>query len=169
MNENNYLKDTGTREDTKELSLIIRYLYESFEMLSRWTPDFTAKEFLVVLSLRKKNYAKVSEIAKETGFSMSTVSWLINSLSGKKIVERRRQSSDRRVVMIKLTPGGQEALAEYDHIFDDIAGMIFSSLEPGEKEEYMRLSRKIFKISDKEHKNREGTEKIVNPEKLLKI
>ncbi len=137
---------------TRELSHIVRYLYENFEMLSRWTPDFTAKEFLLILALRENQPQRVSELVARTGFSYSTVSWLIDSLVNKQIVVRRRHSSDRRVVMVRLTSLGQEAVKEYDSIFDDIADLFYGTLTTEEQNEYLRLSRKVVSCLEENRK-----------------
>ncbi len=137
------------RKTTGELSRIVRYLYEKFEMLSRWTPEFTAKEFLLILALRGNQPQRVSDLVNRTGFSYSTVSWLVDSLVKKKIVVRRRHSSDRRVVMVRLTPEGQKAIVEYDCIFDDIADLFYGTLTAEEQEEYLRLSRKVISKLEK--------------------
>lgn len=139
---NNKLKNDQIKT-TKELSHIVRYLYESFEMLSRWTPEFTAKEFLIILALRENQPLRISELVIRTGFSYSTVSWLVDSLVNKKVVVRRRNSNDRRVVMVRLTVQGQEAVKEYDSIFDQIADLLYGSLTADEQKEYLSLSRKV--------------------------
>jgi DNA-binding MarR family transcriptional regulator len=133
-----------------DLSQIVRFIYENFEMLSRWTPDFTAKEFLVILALRGNQQLRISEVVQLTGFSYSTASWLVDSLVKKRIVSRRRHSNDRRVVLVKLTSRGHEALGEYDRIFDDIAALLDDVLSEKEQELFLKLSRKIIdKLGEK--------------------
>ena len=143
---NKSINKTGNDQikTTRELSNIVKYLYENFEMLSRWTPEFTAKEFLLILALRDNQPQRISELVARTGFSYSTVSWLTDSLVNKQITVRRRHSSDRRVVMVRLTSKGQEALKKYDSIFDDIADHFYGTLTAEEQKEYLRLSRKVI-------------------------
>jgi len=143
--ENSNKNNLESRNATKELSRIIKHLYESFEMLSRWTPEFSAKEFLLILALRGMKPHRVSDLAQKTGFSISTVSWLADSLVKKKIVTRRRATNDRRVVMVKLAPKGLDALNEYDRIFDEIADMFYGVLTPQEQKEFLRLNKKVIK------------------------
>jgi len=143
----NHQKNSPINND---LSQIVRFIYENFEMLSRWTPDFTAKEFLVILALRGNQQLRISEVVQLTGFSYSTASWLVDSLVKKRIVSRRRHSTDRRVVLVKLTSRGHEALGEYDRIFDDIAALLDDVLSEKEQELFLKLSRKIIdKLGEK--------------------
>ncbi len=135
---------SGSRENIREFSHIIKYLYENFEMLSRWTPEFTAKELLLLLALKGDRLHRISDIAHETGFSISTVSWLVDSLVKNKCVIRRRQSSDRRVVTVKLAPKGQDAIREYDRIFEKMAETFYETLTFKEQKEFLRLTRKVI-------------------------
>lgn len=140
-----------------DLSQIVRFIYEDFEMLSRWTPEFTAKEFLIILSLRDKRQLRISELVHLTGFSYSTASWLVDSLVKKKIVSRKRYSNDRRVVLVKLTSSGYEALAEYDRIFHDIGSLLEDILSESEQELFLRLSRKIIdKLNERGNSGSKG-------------
>ncbi len=142
---------SGSRENVREFSHIIKYLYENFEMLSRWTPEFTAKELLLLLALRGDQLHRISDIAHKTGFSISTVSWLVDNLVNNKCVIRRRQSSDRRVVTVKLAPKGQDAIREYDRIFEEIAERFYETLTFKEQKEFLRLARKVIGKLEKKH------------------
>lgn len=127
----------------KGLGEIIQAIYEEYEMLSRWTPEFTAKEFLVILAMRDNRTYKVGEIAVSLDFPMSTTSFLINSLVTKNILTRKRGRNDRRVVQVRLTESGKMALAEYDLIFERIASQMLNELNDEESRELIRLLKKM--------------------------
>lgn len=140
-------EDSGlnvSRKHKQEFSYLIKYLYESFEMLSRWTPEFSAKELLLILALRGNKPYRISDIAHYTGFSVSTVSWLVGRLAKKKIVTRRRHQTDRRVVMVKLASKGKEAIDEFDRIFEEIADTFYSVLTLEEQKDLLRFSEKVI-------------------------
>lgn len=160
MNRKRANNKSEAAEATKELSYIIKYLYEYFEMLSRWTPVFTSKEFLIVLALRDNKTCRIGELVQNTGFSFSTVSWLVESLVKKKVIVRRRNSSDRRVVMVKLAEKGQEAIDEYDRIFVDIADKFYGALTAEERVDFLKISRKVistFSERSNEQNTKSGT------------
>lgn len=144
---------------TTELSYIVKYLYENFEMLSRWTPEFTAKELLLILELRDNKSLRIGDIVDKTGFSFSTVSWLVDNLVKKKVLSRRRDSNDRRVVRVKLAAKGQETIQEYERIFEEIADLFYAVLTPEEQQEFLRLSCKVI---DKLEEKTAG--RLVNPQ-----
>ncbi len=51
----------------EDLGAVIKTLYERYEMLSRWTPELTAREFLAVLALREGDGRSVSWLASALG------------------------------------------------------------------------------------------------------
>jgi DNA-binding MarR family transcriptional regulator len=131
----------------KELGGIIKAIYEHYELLSRWTPELTAKEFLIILAMRADRNYRVSELAEMTAFPMSTTSFLVDSLVSKKIVSRRRRTDDRRVVSIRLTEKGRRALCEYETIFERIADRLLCTLSKDEASTLLQLLRKVVRLS----------------------
>ena len=127
----------------KDLGGSIQTIYEKYEMLSRWMPEFTAKEFLVILAMRDDRSYKVSEISASLNFPMSTTSFLIDRLVIKKVLSRMRNRNDRRVVQVRLTELGKIALAEYDLIFERIASQMLNELNDEESHKLIKLLRKI--------------------------
>lgn len=137
-------------EDTiRELGGIIKSIYEKYEMLSRWTPEFTAKEFIVVLSMRGEKSYTVGEVAKATAFPMSTTSFLLDNLFKKRIVTRARKETDRRVVSIALTDKGRRAVREYDRIFEEIGKDMLQRLTKSQSLEFLDLLRMVV-VAEKE-------------------
>lgn len=132
-------------EDTiRELGGIIKSIYEKYEMLSRWTPEFTAKEFIVVLSMRGQKSYTVGEVARATHFPMSTTSFLLDNLVKKKIVSRIRRETDRRVVSIALTDKGKRAVGEYDRIFEEIGKDMLQRLTKSQSLKFLNLLRTVM-------------------------
>ncbi|MCD6571000.1 MAG: winged helix-turn-helix transcriptional regulator [Deltaproteobacteria bacterium] len=130
--------------NVKELGGIIKAIYEKYEMLSRWTPEFTAREFLVILAMRDERSYTVSELSRMTNIPMSTTSFLVDNLVKKKIISRKRRSRDRRVVSIRLTEKGRKAVAEYGRIFEKIAEHMLSTLSEDESHEFLKFLRRIM-------------------------
>jgi len=127
----------------KELGSIIKYLYENYEMLSRWTPEFTAKEFLITLTMREDLTYSIGELSRLSGFPMSTTSFIVSNLVTKKIISRKPNAANRRTVMVRLTPKGRKAIAQYDAIFEAMARRMLGRLSEAESAELMRLIAKI--------------------------
>jgi DNA-binding MarR family transcriptional regulator len=127
----------------EDLGAVIKTLYERYEMLSRWTPELTAREFLAVLALREGDGRSVSWLASALGCPMSSASYMADALAGKKVLARRRSKDDRRVVQVKLAEKGRKAIEQYDRIFTRIAGDMAGKLDGAELDELFRLLRKM--------------------------
>ena len=127
----------------KDLGAIIKTLYERYEMLSRWTPELTAREFLVVLAMREEDGRSVSWLASALGCPMSSASYMADALARKKVLARRRSKDDRRVVQVKLAEKGRKAIEQYDRIFTRIAGDMAGRLDGSEMDDLLRLLRKL--------------------------
>lgn len=52
------------------------------------------------------------ELARMSGLTPGSVTALLDQLEAERIVERRRGETDRRVVVVSLTPRGRELVAE---------------------------------------------------------
>lgn len=68
-----------------------------------------AEDLQVLRLLHASGALKVSEIARRRSTSTATSSARIDRLEGRGLVERRRDASDRRVVVVHLTPVGKKA------------------------------------------------------------
>lgn len=130
-------------KNKEDLGAVIKTLYERYEMLSRWTPELTAREFLAVLALREGDGRSVSWLASALGCPMSSASYMADALARKKVLSRRRSKDDRRVVQVKLAEKGRKAIEQYDRIFTRIAGDMAGRLDGAEMDELLRLLRKM--------------------------
>ncbi len=69
--------------------------------------DLTYLQYLVLLLLWEKDARSVGEIASRLYLDSGTLTPLLKRLERKKYVDRRRAASDERVVLIRLTAGGE--------------------------------------------------------------
>jgi DNA-binding MarR family transcriptional regulator len=67
---------------------------------------------LGALAMLTERACNLSELAEYQGVSLPTMSGSISRLETRGWVERERSTADRRVVLIKLTPKGQQRFAE---------------------------------------------------------
>ena len=73
----------------------------------------TVPQFYALLSLEKRGRAcPMSVLAQATEQALATTTGIIDRLVKMGLVERRRQESDRRVVMVNLTRRGEQLLEE---------------------------------------------------------
>jgi DNA-binding MarR family transcriptional regulator len=76
----------------------------------------------------------LSELAEYQGVSLPTMSGSISRLETRGWVERKRSTIDRRIVMVELTPKGQQRLAQMLHQAETYLSGLMEKLSPTERE-----------------------------------
>jgi DNA-binding MarR family transcriptional regulator len=101
----------------KEKSLIQHILKLSEEIYNMLMPgfklewlalDLTVAQLRVLLVLHTEGPSRMSSIASATGTALSTATGIVDHLVEKGLVLRDADPQDRRVVICKLSPEGQE-------------------------------------------------------------
>jgi len=70
--------------------------------------EFSFSQAMVLQTMMLQKEMKMTELADYLGLSKANATGLVDRLVQKRLVSRRRSVSDRRVVMIKLSPAGQD-------------------------------------------------------------
>lgn len=71
----------------------------------------------------------MSRLAEMLDVSLSNATGLIDRVEERGFVERFRVPSDRRVVMVRLTPGGRQALAEVETLREETFRPVLDGLD----------------------------------------
>jgi len=74
--------------------------------------DLTSSQIKVLLRFDDKDSYTTTELSKINGVNVSTMTSMIDRLVQCNIVERHRDSDDRRVVSVQLGPHGKKVLAD---------------------------------------------------------
>jgi DNA-binding MarR family transcriptional regulator/DNA-binding response OmpR family regulator len=126
-------------------------------MLLRITDEYSAKlgisqtklAVLLYLNSEPALFASPSALALHCGVSRAAMTGLLDALEQKGYVERDNHPSDRRALMIKLTPKGQQFLsliAPQDHYpLSELIG----SLSDLEQQKLNQMLTKLFKLFEK--------------------
>lgn len=78
--------------------------------------DLTGPQLSMMERLREEGEARVSQLARDEGIRMPTASNALHLLEQRGIVERLRDTADRRGVRVRLTPKG---LAELERVGEE--------------------------------------------------
>ncbi|MFH1073512.1 MAG: MarR family transcriptional regulator [Candidatus Firestonebacteria bacterium] len=115
------------------LRKIIRAV-DIFSSRLRQIYDLNTSRLACLKVLYRKGDIPLNEISRETFLSPSTITSAVDRLEEKKLVERKRISDDRRVIIIGLTLDGKIiAKSTPDTLHDKLAGVV-SKLEKKDKE-----------------------------------
>jgi DNA-binding MarR family transcriptional regulator len=89
---------------------------------------------LGALAMLTERPCNLSELAEYQGVSLPTMSGSISRLETRGWVERKRSTIDRRIVMVELTPKGQQRLAQMLHQAETYLSGLMEKLSPAERE-----------------------------------
>ena len=103
----------------------------------------TVGQFAVLEALYHKGPLALGQIGSLLVVTAGNVTYVVDQLERRGLVERERRPDDRRVIYASLTPKGR---ALVDEIFPQHARYVSSlvdTLEPAEREEMCRLLKKL--------------------------
>jgi DNA-binding MarR family transcriptional regulator len=93
--------------------------------------------------LERHGEMPMSGLADMLDVSLSNTTGLVDRMEERALVERHRVPDDRRVVMVRITDRGREALAEADLLKEELLRSILLALDPPRLE---RLSASLDDI-----------------------
>lgn len=105
--------------------------------------DLTLAEFGILEVLHHKGPMLLGEVQKKILVSSGGITYLVDRLEEKGLVERRECATDRRARYAALTPAGEELI---ERVFPEHARALelaLAGLDREEKEEAIRLLRKL--------------------------
>lgn len=100
-------------------------------------------EFGVLELLYHKGAQPIQVIGKKVLLASSSITYVIDKLEEKELIIRESCPRDCRVIHVKLTEQGENLIAEIFPSHRSAIAEMFSSLDMKEKEEAIRLLKKI--------------------------
>ena len=94
--------------------------------------------------LKEKESSTMGELAKILNLTMSAVTVIIDKMIELTLVKRERSKEDRRIVNVTLAKTGKDLMKKINEERESMTNEIFSVLTDKEKEEYLRLIRKVY-------------------------
>jgi MarR family transcriptional regulator, organic hydroperoxide resistance regulator len=130
--------------------------------------DYSKNEILAMLLIYRKNKVNMSEVAEYINAPLNTATGVISRLEKKLIVERIRDTQDKRVVMISLTEMGKDFILNEKKYIEYYFTKIYEGLTTEEKTAAISIVSKIIGIL-KTDINRTEEEKPIKKVKRIKI
>jgi MarR family transcriptional regulator, 2-MHQ and catechol-resistance regulon repressor len=103
----------------------------------------TAAEFGVLEALHHKGPLLLGEVQKKILVTSGGVTYLVDRLAAKGLVERRRCDRDRRAYYAALTPQGEELIREIFPAHAQAVRKGLAGLDEAEKDDAIRLLRTL--------------------------
>lgn len=95
-------------------------------------PDLRLTEFGVLQQLSESGPTSMVKLSDENLVTKAAITAIIDEMEAKGLVRRVRDSPDRRVVNIQMTPAGKKLFAVARRRYQEIVTGFVSSLEPDE-------------------------------------
>lgn len=90
--------------------------------------------------------SRVSDLAQALQLTPAAITQLVAELERRGYVQRARHQSDRRVVLVSLTPTGEEVLAEHRRRRRAEVQALVEALEPQDREALLRILYRLRAI-----------------------
>ncbi|UCE05241.1 MAG: winged helix-turn-helix transcriptional regulator [bacterium] len=107
--------------------------------------SITSSQYTVLEVLGKYNGLSLTELGKLLYFDNPTITGIINRMARAKLLKRRRDRNDRRVIKVYLTAKGWELQAKSHKIAQDVNKKAVGNFKEKEKEVIMDLAKRIHK------------------------
>jgi MarR family transcriptional regulator, 2-MHQ and catechol-resistance regulon repressor len=135
-----FRKAEATPTTNEPFLLVVRELARAYQAFSAYSEahvrqfDLTPAQFDVIATLGNTNGLCMGELGEKTLITKGTLTGVIDRLIQKQLVCRQTPSDNRRNVMVKLTPEGQQV---FDRVFPAHMAHLqdrFDRLDPSELE-----------------------------------
>jgi MarR family transcriptional regulator, 2-MHQ and catechol-resistance regulon repressor len=133
-------------------SLWVRFLRFSLISHKKLEEDLnkvglTPPQFYVLATIGYAGGLPFGEIGAKMMVTVSNLTGIVDRLEEKKIVVRKRDENDRRVVHVVLTEKGAKLYKTAIPLFEKSIKQIFSSLEKPDQKELSAILRKLNHVS----------------------
>jgi len=111
--------------------------------------DLRFSQIKAITAFRDKNCFSMKELANNIGVNLSNMTMMIDSLIKEGFAKRERDESDRRKVMVRLTPKGRKIRAKFLAQRRKAAKSIFTNLNDQDKDELLKSLDKACHLLEK--------------------
>lgn len=137
---------TGSYDFSEQIGHLLRKAYQRHMAIFQHSiPDsqLTSTQFVAICAIQKLEPCSLSDIVKTTAIDQATVRGIIERLKARDLIAVTHDTSDRRKVMVTLSPAGGALLEQIVPFAQGISEDTFGGLNPGERVAIMYLLRKM--------------------------
>ncbi|HLS59647.1 MAG TPA: MarR family transcriptional regulator, partial [Virgibacillus sp.] len=110
-------------------------------------------DFTVLEALYHKGNLTVREITESVLINTGSITYVIDKLVKKELVERRHSKEDRRVVHIEITEEGKILMDEVFPAHQKLIEHIFTTISNNEKETLIHILKKVGMTTNNNEEN----------------
>ena len=117
--------------------------------------NITSSQYTVLEVLGKYNGLSLTELGNLLHFDKPTITGIIDRMARAKLIRRRRNRNDRRVIQVYLTPKGCELQPELSKIANSVNEKAVDNFNLSDKKAILNLTKQIYKNSTNDNSNQE--------------
>jgi|SRR5690625_5643805 len=110
--------------------------------------DITADQFTILQFIHQQDACTSTQIANTFGVGKSSVTALVNRLDEKKLIIRKRDSNDRRIVYLTLTAEGKKLVEQTEYELYRVIGEKLGHFDKDEIESYIIALEKLASLME---------------------
>lgn len=106
----------------------------------------TRGQFYILKTIQSQGKCRATDIANAMEVKPSAVTLMIDRLEARQWVRRSQDTSDRRVIIIELTPEGKQILKKARQISDEVVKRYFSHLSSDDLDHLLKIYERLERI-----------------------
>ena len=139
----------GTYEAVNKILVDLFHEIQEIEERAIITSDFkdiSGNDMHILEAVGIKEARSMSAVAKDLSITVGTLTIAINNLVKKGYVVRQRSETDRRVVLISLSPKGKRAFYHHKQFHDQMVQAVLENLNEEEERSLTAALNKLHKF-----------------------
>ncbi len=116
---------------------------------SKAAPSVSVPQFRMLSLLQLDGPSTMGGLARRASVTLPTATSSVNTLVRGRYVTRRRAEHDRRVVIVSLTPRGQQAVDDLNAFRCEQLGTVLRHVDDGEQREFIEAFETIYRLIKK--------------------
>lgn len=152
MNENNKLEECCIEDVRDTLQRMVRMI-QLFERDQIKVYDFTSTQCYSLLELEKNNEMTMFDLSEKMNLNTSTMTRIVDKLVKRNLIERKRDASDRRIVLVSLTEEGKRSARKLNNSLSGYYEKILENLPDGKISDVLNSSELLIGAFEKANPN----------------
>lgn len=141
-------RDTFAAQIQRLLYKLVRS-YELCDRVCLTQHDVTASQGYTLLALPPEGTVSMNELSEAMGLAGSTMTRMVDQLVSKRLVQRKPDDEDRRVVRVWLTERGREARRTLEQALQDFFKGALDDIREEERPTILRALERIVQSVEK--------------------
>ncbi len=105
---------------------------------------FSMPRVRLLLAVREGGRPRMSDVAWELGVTARTITTLVDALEDEGVLVRQPDASDRRAILLQLTPHGEAQMETVERAFASIGEVVLAPLTPADRADLARLLNRLI-------------------------